>query len=550
MDEKEIIDVISASKNPVKLTELVRRLRIKGHERRQFRNLLKDLEKRGKIRSVRGKNYTIPSGRSGQIVGTLSVTSRGFGFVRPDWTGVTGKIPFEGDLFIPARNMGAALDGDIVHAEILRRSSEGVSGKVTEVVEHVHKTIVGRYQRTKKDSGWVIPRNSRLERRILVPAPHPNLNVKDFEWVEVEITEFTEAPAELRGTVIGRLGSNDDKGIDILLVLRDLGIYEEFPDSVEQEVKELHFDWENDLKDRVDYRETPTITIDPKTAKDFDDGLSIEQIDNGAWRLYVHIADVAHFLKDGTALDREAIERSTSVYPVDRVVPMLPSKLSNFLCSLRPNEDRLTMTAVLDIDIDGKLLAKKVHSSVIHSDYRFTYEEVQEVFDGKKTEGEPYEELVPILHQLRKVASVLRKQRFRRGALDLDIPESTILFDESGAASDIKFYPRYESHQLVEECMLIANEAVAQFLTEKKAPLLYRIHEVADQERLEQLIPVLGAFNIKLKMRDGEITPHDLQDALVQAQKHPAGHILRRLVLRALKRAEYDPVNVGHFGLA
>ncbi len=549
INEDEIVEMILKAKAPVSITHITRRFKIKGNDRRDLRGLLKQLVDQGKIARVRGKNYTAPSGKSQDIIGRLEVTSRGFGFVRPDWGDTEGHPPFTGDLFIPQNNLGKALDGDIVRAELIRKQAEGPMGRIQEVIEHAHRRIVGRYQINGK-KGQVFPRNNRIERRIVVPHPPKDLKVEDFDWVEVEISEFGFKDEPLYGEVINRIGSDDENGIDVLLVLRDMGIFEEFPDSVEAEVKDMHFVWEKDLKDRVDYRDRITLTIDPKTAKDFDDGLSIERNNDGTWTLYVHIADVAHFVRQGTALDREAHERSTSIYPIDRVVPMLPSKLSNFLCSLRPNEDRLAMTAVMVISEDGDLLSKKVHSSVIHSDRRFTYEEVQSLIDGNPPEHEHDEELLDTVHGLRKVASLLRKRRFARGALDLDIPELKVMFDESGSVSDLKFYERFESHKIVEECMLIANEAVAQLLTEKEIPLLYRIHEVADEARLLKLIPTLKAFGIRLGSEDGNVTPKDIQKALEQAQKHEAGHILRRLVLRAMKRAEYDPENVGHFGLA
>ncbi len=554
-DERKIIEAITGARAPVNLARLVRLFHVKAPERRAFRSLLHDLESRGVISRVSGKNYTAPTARTSSIIGRIEVTSKGFGFVRPDWGNVKGPPPFEGDLFIPVRDMGDALDGDLVRAELMRRGEEGASGRVTTVIEHAHQVIVGRYQQAGRHNGEVIPRNTRLERRIRVPLPAKGLEVKDLDWVEVEIDKFTSPPDHLVGHITSRIGSDGDRGIDVLLILRDRGIVEEFPASVEEEVKHLRFAWDEDMKGRKDYRKLPTITIDPKTAKDYDDGLSVEVLPEGGWRLYVHIADVAHFVRSGTALDNEALDRSTSVYPVDRVVPMLPKKLSNYLCSLVPNEDRLTMTSVMEIGPTGRLLSKKIHSSAIHSDYRMTYEQVQSAFDatdGKPGLGEstePFKELLPMLAELRTLARALRKTRFTRGALDLDIPQLTVIFDEHGSAADLKFYPRYESHQLVEECMLIANEAVAQFLTEKKAPLLYRVHEVADQERLEKLEPALKLFGISLMSR-GEITPLDIQKALVKAQEHPAGHIVRRLILRALKRAVYDPENAGHFGLA
>jgi ribonuclease R len=556
-DPKEIVREITAARSPLNMQKLVRIFRVTNGERREFKHLLAELEHEGRILRVSGKNWTAPTGRSGQIVGRLEVTSKGFGFVRPDWSNVQGKPPFEGDLFIPPRDMGSAMDGDTVRAEVMRRERSGVTGRVTSVLEHAHTRIVGWYQQTGRRDAEVVPRSKRINRRIRVAAADPALAIKDFEWVEVEVTEFTPAPEPLLGRVVSRLGADQDRGIDVLLILRDRGILEEFPKSVEQEVEELRFDWKRDLPERKDYRKLPTITIDPKTAKDFDDALSIERHGDG-FRLYVHIADVAHFVRPGTALDREAVDRSTSVYPVDRVVPMLPTKISNFLCSLVPREDRLAVTAVIDLSPRGEILETAFHSSVIHSIYRFDYETVQAAFDwidsGSRevpVEFQPFTDLFSELKDLRQLAAALRKTRFERGALDLDIPQATVLFGDDGKVSDLKFYPRFESHQLVEECMLIANEAVAQYLTKKQAPLLYRIHEVADEDRLERLQPVLRAFGIQLgRAKKGKITPKDLQRALEQAQGLPAGHIVRRLILRALKRAEYDPANAGHFGLA
>jgi ribonuclease R len=543
-------DILNAP-SPVSLAELIRRYRVGGPDRRVLRRMLAELEQAGRIAKVRGKHYTAPTGRSARIIGRLEVTTKGFGFVRPDWSSLKGDPPFAGDLFIAPHDMGMALDGDTVRAEVIRRGEQGTSGVIREVIEHAHPRIVGWYQQRTRNTGEVIPRNARLNRRIEVAPPPKELNIQPFEWVDVEITEFTLPPEPLRGRITARLGADGDRGIDVLLVLRDRGIIEEFPKSVEAEVNPMRFRWAEDLQGRVDHRDLPTLTIDPATAKDFDDALSIEPLAEGGWRLYVHIADVAHFVRRGTALDREAAERATSVYPVDRVVPMLPGKLSNYLCSLVPNEDRLTMTAEMVISRDGLLLSKKVYSSVIQSDYRFTYEEVQAVFDHKAPENPAFAALLPVLGELRDCAAALRRRRFKRGALDLDIPEPKVVFDDAGKVADLVFYPRYESHQLVEECMLVANEAVAQFLESKNAPLLYRVHEIADEDRLERLAKVLRVFAIKLE-RDarGRITPPHLQKALEEAQKHPAGHILRRLVLRALKRAEYSPENLGHFGLA
>lgn len=552
INEKELIAFIQQASGSVSQKELIRAFRIGSNERREFRRVLRHLEEQGRIQRVRGKNFTAVSGGAGKrgVVGRLQVARKGFGFVRPDWTDAAGGPAFEGDLFIPPRSMGAALDGDLVRAEMVRKEEEGHSGRIIEILEHAHRRIVGQYQQTSKRGGEILARNQKIDRRIKVPLPDPELGIKNYDWVSAEIRDFPTPPAPLQGIVRERLGQEGDKGIDVLLVLRDLGIFEEFPDAVEQQAAALDFHWKKDLKGRKDYRKLPTITIDPKTAKDFDDALSIEKRPRGGWKLYVHIADVCHFLEARTPLDDEARDRATSVYPVDRVVPMLPEKLSNNLCSLVPHQDRLTMTAAMNLTKKGKIQSASFHSSVIHSDHRMTYEQVQAIFDGDKETAAQFADVGEEIAELRACAAVLREARFDRGALDLDIPESKVIFDDDGKAIDIKFYERFEAHMLVEECMLIANEAVAQHLTRKEAPMLYRVHEMADQERLERIIPILEAFGIRLESKTGEIGPKDLQDALDQAQQLEAGHVLRRYVLRALRRAEYDPENAGHFGLA
>ena len=549
-DENRILEEFRRAGGPLTTSRLARAFRLKGTERRQLRQMLRDMEREGKLVRLRGSSYTLPSGRTAEVLGRLQIAARGFGFVKPDWSGIPGDPPFAGDIHIPLREIGDAMDGDMVRVQIIRRGGEGPVGRIASVEERAHPIIVGWYQRTSKRGGEVHPRSTRLDRRVYVSLPDNALNISDFDWVEVEVTEFTPAPEPLRGRITARVGSDEDRGIDVLLVLRDRGIDEEFPASVEKEAEKLDFNWEKDLRAREDYRKLPTLTIDPETAKDYDDGLSVERLPGDGWRLYVHIADVAHFLRPGTALDEEARERSTSVYPVDRVVPMLPERLSNHLCSLVPGEDRLAVTAVMEFGPDGRRRKSSFHSSAIHSDCRAAYEEIQHVFDGGTPKQKALEGLLPVLADLRELAAVLRKRRFSRGALDLDIPEVEVLFDEHGSVSDLTFAERFEAHQLVEECMLAANEAVAEHLTDKEAPLLYRIHEMADEERLERLHPALKVFGIRLGRKDQPVTPKDLQKALDEAHRHPAGHIIRRLVLRSLNRAEYNPENAGHFGLA
>jgi len=334
-----------------------------------------------------------------------------------------------------------------------------------------------------------------------------------------------------------------------------------FPEEVEGETERFAAPASAaELARRRDLRGLRIVTIDPATAKDFDDALSIERIGGGRahgksaaarWRLKVHIADVSYFIREGGEIDREAFERGTSIYPVDRVVPMLPERLSSDLCSLRPGEDRLAMTVEAEIDERGSVVRSNAYRSIIHSRHRLTYEEVQAVFDGSDPQTTArLADIAETLRELRDLARVLRARRIERGALDLDIPEVRVVFDGRGAPCDVRHAARLESHQVVEECMLLANEVVARRLTAAGRPMIYRVHEPAPAAQLERLEPMLKCFGIRANLSRGALAQAEIQSALEQAERLPAGHILRRLILRAMARAHYSPRNAGHFGLA
>jgi ribonuclease R len=550
IDPNDVVLALRSAPAGLTITGIEDRLQTRPAQRVELQAILQRLVRTGDVEKVDARHWRLKRRGATSIVGTLEITQRGFAFVRPDpaKSGRRAK-DLRRDLFIPEDFIGSGMDGDIVSAEILFEDDRGHTGKVVDVLERAHRTIVGWYQGTMR-GGEVHPRSRRINRTVRVPKPKEELGVRDFEWVVVQVDDYTDSPEPLRGRVIERIGADGDRGIDVLLVLRDRGITGEFPAAVQREAAALDVDWPAELARRRDLRAVPTLTIDPATAKDFDDALSIEALANG-WRLSVHIADVAHFVRPGTALDREAIHRSTSVYPTDRVVPMLPERLSGDLCSLRPHEDRLAVTVEIDFDRDGNPVDSRAFDSVIHSDLRLSYEEVQELFEGRApaellARAEPLKDLIA---GLRTLARRLRAVRMGRGSLDLDIPQVQVIFDAAGKVADLRFYPRLESHQLIEECMLAANEAVARELTRRQAPLLYRIHEVADEDRLAKLQPLLKAFGIRLDVSGG-VDHHAIQKALHAAERHPAGHIARRLILRALKRAEYSPRNSGHFGLA
>ncbi len=552
-DRDALLEALLESETPLSTREISQHFGIRKSLKQDLRLLLKTLQSEGYVQKTGGKLWRLtPRKKPGKntLEGQLQINRRGFGFVR------LGKADAEragyDDVFVREENMGTAMDGDTVTIRIVETDERGARGHVVDVRERRQRILIGRWQQTHKGGGIVIPRSPLLQRRVRVSMPHPDLSVENFDFVGVEITDYTWPPEDLAGRIVERIGAAHEKGIDVLLLLRDRGIVPEFPPAVEDAARALVMSVETELPRREDLRGLPTCTIDPETAKDFDDALSIEPEQGIGWRLWVHIADVTHFVRPDDPIDREAVERSTSVYPVDRVVPMLPEKLSNDLCSLRPNEDRFTMTAEMVVSTSGRIVHSQFYSAVIHSDRRFAYEEVQNIYE-KKPESRNNEDplLIQQVLMLRDCASALRNERMKRGALDLDIPETEIVFHEDGRVSHLEQSERFEAHRVVEDCMLAANEAVADFLTRQKAPLLYRIHESAEPDRLERLQPMLAALGIKLPVsKNGEITPQDIQKAIESIKDREAGHILRRLILRSLKRAEYSPRNAGHFGLA
>jgi len=519
----ELVETMQEFGGPVSSHDLMKIYHVDKSNRADMRRALKDLERQGRIEKLRGKFWQIKKNVPKFLVvrGLLILTRKGTGFVRPH-----SPLPKSGkdsDIKVEQNQIGDAMDGDIVEVECWHKPNMGWRGKIKSVVKRARTVVVGQFQQVNQRSGWVIPRNPSIGRKISVPLPEDSLKVKQFDWVEAEITQYTPSPLNLKGKVKTLIGGSHEKGIDVLLLLRDRGFSEEFPPYVEDAVAKLQLDVDKEVSKRVDLRELPTATIDPMTAKDFDDALSIEPIYSDksktqikAWRLFVHIADVTHYVTHEDLIDQEARERSTSVYPVDRVVPMLPEKLCNDLCSLKPNVDRLAVTTEMIVDRKGDVSNEKFHASIIHSDRRFAYEEVQAFIEGEKPDLEAPEEILESIGHLRDCAKALRSKRFKRGALDLDIPKPKFVLDEDGKLKGFEQEKRFEAHKIVEDCMLAANEAVARYLEKHRVPTLYRVHEVAEPERLFKLAQVFHELGISVPIsKKGEMTPFDLQKAKI-----------------------------------
>lgn len=511
-----------------------------------------------------------PSGNSRTASGPPSPPAKKFVRVGESYTGILQASSERGgfvvletpgfeDIFVPAQACGPALHGDQVRVEALyARPGRATEGRVVKVLRHANTHIVGQLKRAGKYC-FVIPRNEKIRRQVEIRRRIPIEEAPDNAWVVVEVQTWSNTPATpLVGKLTEVLGTDKDRRLPILLLIREGGIQPGFPAEVDAEAAALAKRpvTEAEIKRRRDFRGDRVFTIDPATAKDFDDAVSLVEKRRDGWRVAVHIADVAHYVRPGTKLDEEAYDRATSIYPVDRVIPMLPEELSNHLCSLRPGEDKFTMTAVFDVSHHGEVTNVELCESIIHSVRRFNYEEVEGIFnrvDGVEEQRFPTpiipDALMHDLMEIRAASAALLKTRMKRGALDMDLPETSVVFDADGIVCDVRRKERIESNRLIEDLMISANEAVARELLKHELPALYRVHESPSDDKLSALAPVLGQFGIQLP-RGALMTQGALQAALEKAQKHPAGAVVQRLVLRAMMRAQYRSQNLGHFGLA
>ncbi len=546
----KILDFLAANaERTVSLTELARVTSLTGADRRRLRTILRQLAAEGRIEKVRGKLYRLPS-RKGLISGILRTNSKGFGFVVPD-TEYIAATSDSASIYIAPRHMGDAMHGDRVLVRLRRSRGENPEGEIVEVLERGIREVVGTFYHTRH-GGRVLPRNERINRTVVTPRPNLDINVHDGDIVLAEIVQWTPASQPLLGRVREKLGDESTPGIDVTVLIREAGVYPEFPPAVIEDAERLPRTIPlSEVKRRTDFRDLITFTMDGATAKDFDDALSIERLDEGKWLLGVHIADVSWYVREGSLLDIEAYDRATSIYPVDRVVPMLPERLSNDLCSLRPNEDRLTMSCLMEVDHHGRVGRYWIHEGIIRSRFRLVYEDVQAFIDGTappalSAQLECIRPQLEMLYELRRVLTAMRR---RRGTLDLDVPETEIIFAPDGRVADVVRRRRLEAHRVVEEAMILANEVVATHLFNLRVPSIYRVHEEPDLEKLRQLMPVLAYLGVRFPGQ-GDLSPEAIQSALDMSEKQPSGHIARRLILRAMMRAHYSEENVGHYGLA
>lgn len=530
---------------PMEIPEIAKIFNINKNEYKSFKKAIKTMEKEGLLARDESDKLGLAQ-RMGVITGKIEIHDRGFGFLIPDIEGIK-------DLFIAKTNLMGAMNGDRVVAKIIK---EGRNGKRTEgiiinIVERVNKNIVGIYE-DNKSFGFVLPEDKRIQNDIFISKKDRN-GAKKGQIVMVEITRWPDGKRKNpEGKVVEILGRPGDKGIDIDIIIRKYNLPEDFPPSVLNSALDIEdFITEDEIKGRLDLRNVKMVTIDGEDAKDLDDAVSIERLENGNFKLGVHIADVTHYVKERSVIDKEAFKRATSVYLIDRVIPMLPKKLSNGICSLNPKVDRLTLSCIMEVNRQGKVVNHTIAQSVIKTNERMTYTDVTKILRDNDVELiERYKDLVDDFKAMDELCKILRKKRLDRGAIDFDFEECKIILDEKGKPIDIKPYERAIANRMIEEFMLLANETVAEHMEKLKVPFVYRIHENPDAEKLEKF----KAFIYNLGYNDitwgEEVNPKALQRVLDKFKGENEETIISTLLLRSMMQARYSPECAGHFGLA
>lgn len=510
-----------------------------------FGRLLKEMEENGEIIFTKKEKIMQPSA-CGYVVGQYSSSDRGFGFVIPD-------EDLGGDVFIPARFTLGAMHGDRVMAKITEKQHSDdrrMEGELVRVLKRNTSTIIGRFENSRTH-GFVVPDNKKYCNDIYVPGKD-RANAKEGDKVVVQIDRYGEGRRSPEGHIIAVLGNNNTKAANYSGILYDHGIVGKFPAEVMKQAREIPQQVpEKDMEGRMDLREEIIFTIDGADSKDFDDAISIRKLENGNYWLGVHIADVSHYVTEGSPLDQEAFRRGTSVYFVDQVVPMLPVELSNGICSLNPKVDRLAFSCFMEIDHQGQTLRSEIGKSVIRSCERLVYGDVSKVLaraDGELEEK--YRYLVPTFDLMKELSDILFAMRERRGSINFDFPEAKIIVDEQGEPVDVVLRERGESDKIIEEFMLAANECVAKFIYDHKKPCVYRVHEKPNVEKTEGFLKVARQLGIPVQTDQGELTPAALQKVLKQIQGTKEERMLSTSMLRSLMKAQYFQENLGHFGLA
>jgi ribonuclease R len=532
----DVIAALNRSKRgPLKAKDLARELGVGTDAYKRFRRALHQLEQQGRVYRVKGGRYAVPD-KINLVVGSLSTIRSGDGFVTPDGGGK--------DLFVPGADLGSALDGDRVVARVeARPRGRNPVGRIIKVLERAHPSVVGTFHASRR-FGYVIPHDRKVMRDILIPQGEEG-DARHKDVVVAEVTSYGDAKLNPVGRIERVLGPAGDPGVDVLSIVYAHGLPLEFPAEAEREAERVAETPIEPNAQRVDRRSLHVFTIDPSDAKDHDDALSVEAVGKDLWEVGIHIADVSRYVQQGGKLDAEALARGTSVYLVDRVIPMLPHVLSSSVCSLLPDQDRLAVSVFVVLDQQGRVRSHRFERTVIRSRRKLSYDQAQEVLDGSTRLDPGTDES---LKRLDALARVLRRQRRERGSIDFDLPEARVVLGTEGDPVDIRRVLRLESHRLIEDFMLLANEVVATEAVKRKFPILYRVHEPPASAKMEALRELLASVGHTLPR--GDVHPRVLQELLDRVAGRPEENLVSKVVLRSMMRARYSHENLGHFGLA
>ncbi len=537
--EKIVAYVSKANYRPIRPRELAHEMKIPEKNYRKFRNQLKELIREGELVRIKGGRIGPPD-KMNLKVGKIQITRQGFGFLAPD----DGSE----EIYIRANDTKTALNHDrvVVRVKPTRRGKKP-EGEVVKLLERATDTIVGTYHSSKYFE-YIEPDDPTFKRDVYIMPDH-GLEPKEGQKVAVILKEWKNQFLNPEGRLVEILGFPDETGVDVLTVIKKYNLPTEFPVNVKNAAQKIKPGiTPQEIRKREDLRELVTFTIDPEDAKDHDDAVSISFTDKGNYVLGVHIADVSHYVTEGSALDKEARERGTSVYLVDRVLPMLPEELSNEACSLQDDVDRLSMTCDMEITPRGHVENYKIYKSIINSRASLNYEQVQTFYDTGDLNGMS-EEVGESLNIMRRLAKILRNDRFKGGSLDFDLPEPEVKIDQSGEVVDIAVRARKESHKLVEEFMLMANKCVAHYFMNLNLPTLYRVHDQPDIEKIQAFREFAKSFGYDFQISD-PVRPKQLAECIRQIEGNPEEDLLNEILLRSLKKAQYQRENIGHFGLA
>lgn len=528
---------------PMKEKELALFMQVEPGERQELKDLLKELLEEGKLQVTKRGKYIKGDGASKELIGTFISNARGFGFVE-----IEGR---DQDLFIPEEGVNGAFHKDKVRVELLREQhGKRQEAKVTSILSHGLTQVVGTFDRAG-GFGFVIPDNDKIISDIFVPGERSKGAVTGHKVV-VELTDYGDERHKPEGKIIEILGHENDPGVDILSIAKGFDLPIEFPEKVlNQAVRAAKPVSPKDMEGRKDLRKVQMVTIDGEDAKDLDDAVSLSK-EGDKYFLGVHIADVANYVQENSALDQEAFNRGTSVYLVDRVIPMLPHALSNGICSLNMGEDRLALSCLMTFDEKGEVIDYEIAETVICVDQRMSYTDVNKILEEDAETKKRFETLTPMFFLMKELADIIRKKRKKRGSIDFDFPESKITLNQKGEPISIEPYERNAATKIIEDFMLIANETVAQHFYWMEVPFMYRTHDYPDPEKILKLGTFINNFgyHVKVKSGDNEIHPKEIQKLLGKIEGTKEEALISRLTLRSMKRAQYGVDCTGHFGLA